>query len=193
MTNAPNPFDSQVQHQELPEDRHLRGIRAGQTVLLLALLAATGAAWWTMQERSDAITTSPSLTSAEPLPVPIDEIDEAVVASGPAPARVMPAAKAKPAALGDRAPRLIASSQIMPKYPAAALRSGEAGTVLVAATIDANGVPVDVTIDDRSGNRELDRSALQAVRQWRFQPALRDGKPVPASVRVPVEFALQNS
>lgn len=190
MTNAPNPFDPQVQHQELPEDRHLRGIRAGQTVLLLALLAATGAAWWTMQERSDGIATSPSLTTAEPLPVPIDE---AIVASGPAPTRVMPAAKAKPAALGDRAPRLIASSQIMPKYPAAALRSGEAGTVLVAATIDANGVPVDVTIDDRSGNRELDRSALQAVRQWRFQPALRDGKPVPASVRVPVEFALQNS
>ena len=57
--------------------------------------------------------------------------------------------------------------------------------------VSRDGVPIDVSVDDRSGNREFDRSALQAVRQWRFQPALRDGKPVAATVRVPVEFALE--
>ena len=80
---------------------------------------------------------------------------------------------------------------MLPKYPASALRAGETGTVLVLASIDRNGVPIEVSLDDRSGNREFDRSALQAVRQWRFQPALRDGKPVAAKVRVPVEFALE--
>ena len=193
MTNIQGSFDPQVQHQQdAPQEQPLRGIRTGQAALLLALLAATGTAWWTMQDRGEFIASeaTPSLASTAPLPVPVDE---APVATEATPARVAPAAKVMPARSRDRAPTLIAGSQVIPKYPAAALRSGEAGTVLVAATIDASGVPVDVSIDDRSGNRELDRSALQAVRQWRFQPALRDGKPVTATIRVPVEFALQNS
>ena len=78
----------------------------------------------------------------------------------------------------------------MPKYPASALRVGETGTVTVAATINATGVPIEVGVDNRSGNRDLDRAAVAAVRQWRFQPALRNGKPVQATVRVPVQFAL---
>lgn len=192
MNNIQDSFDPQVEHQDAPQEQHLRGIRTGQATLLLALLAATGAAWWTIQDRGDSIgsETTPSLASTAPLAVPIDE---APVATEATPARIPPAAKATPARPRDRAPTLITGSQVMPKYPVAALRNGEAGTVLVAATIDANGVPVDVSIDDRSGNRELDRSALQAVRKWRFQPALRDGKPVTATIRVPVEFALQNS
>lgn len=78
----------------------------------------------------------------------------------------------------------------MPAYPLSALRSGEVGTVLVAATIDANGVPMDVNVGTRSGNRELDRAATRAVRQWRFEPALRHGKPVASTVRVPMELTL---
>ena len=78
----------------------------------------------------------------------------------------------------------------MPKYPTSALRAGETGVVTVAATIDTNGVPIEVGIDDRSGNRDLDRAAVAAVKRWRFEPAMRNGKPVQGTVRVPVEFAL---
>ena len=109
MTNVQNGFDPQVQDEGVPQDQHQRGIRTGQTALLLALLAATGAAWWTMQDRNDAIATSPSLTSTEPLPVPFDE---ATIATESTPARIAPATKATPSALRDRGPTLIASSQV---------------------------------------------------------------------------------
>ena len=79
-----------------------------------------------------------------------------------------------------------------PRYPTSALRSGIEGTVLVRAEIDADGTPVDVGIARRSGNRELDRAALNAVRGWRFQPALRDGKAVASAVQVPVDFVLED-
>ena len=73
---------------------------------------------------------------------------------------------------------------------AAALRSGETGTVMVEVAVDSKGVPTNVSIENRSGNRELDRAALSAVKQWRFQPALRDGKQVASTVMVPVQFEL---
>lgn len=191
MTDVPNGFESQTRQPDVVQVPRLEEANSRKTLLLLGLLAATGAAWWTMQDRSDVAATAPPLASNAPVSVPVDE---ATIATEGTSARIAPApAKAQPRVPRDRDPRLIASSQVMPRYPAAALRTGQAGTVMVAATIDANGVPVDVSIDDRSGSRELDRSAMQAVRQWRFQPALRNGKPVQASVRVPVEFALQNS
>ncbi|QNN69310.1 energy transducer TonB [Thermomonas carbonis] len=185
MTNVQNGFDSQLPH-DVPQDLQPEPTRARKTLLLLCLLAITGAAWWTIQDRSHAVDAAPSLASTATLPVPIDESPMA-----PAPARdAKPAVKA-PVTSRSRDASLIARSQVLPKYPASALRSGETGTVLVLANIDRNGVPIEVSLDDRSGNREFDRSALQAVRQWRFQPALRDGKPVASTVRVPVEFALE--
>lgn len=77
-----------------------------------------------------------------------------------------------------------------PRYPASALRSGVEGNVLIRAEIDAGGTPTDVGFARRSGNRELDRAALNAVRSWRFRPALRNGKAVASAVQVPVDFVL---
>jgi periplasmic protein TonB len=192
MTNVQTGFDAQLPQQDGQHDPQSQGVNGGQTLLLLALLAITGAAWWTMQDRSDAIDASPSLASTTPLPAPAES--DIAIAPPAAETVAQPASKRAAATrTHSRDATLIASSRVMPRYPASALRSGETGTVLVLATIDRNGVPTAVSLDDRSGNRELDRSALQAVRQWRFQPALRDGKPVQATVRVPVEFALQNS
>ena len=118
--------------------------------------------------------------------------DDVIVVHGAGRADAAAKATTTLAAVRTRAPALIASSQVLPKYPASALRRGQTGTVLVAATIDAKGKPVDVRVDDRSGNREFDRAALAAVKQWRFEPATRNGKPVEGMVRVPVEFALEN-
>jgi TonB family protein len=41
-----------------------------------------------------------------------------------------------------------------------------------------------------SGWSALDRAAMIEVRNWQFQPALQDGKPVIASVQVPVSYRL---
>jgi len=43
----------------------------------------------------------------------------------------------------------------------------------------------------RSGSFALDRAATNEVLRWQFQPALHDGKPVVASVQVPVSYRLE--
>ena len=156
--------------------------------LLLLLLVTALAVWWLRQERPATTEPAPLPAPATTaLPAPIDESVAAAPAERTAPATTAMRERAAPR---DSEPSLIASSRIMPKYPASALRAGETGTVTVSATINAAGVPVEVGIDGRSGNRDLDRAAVAAVKQWRFQPALRNGKPVQATVRVPVQFAL---
>ena len=75
--------------------------------------------------------------------------------------------------------------------PAIARRLAElpAGApVVVLAEVDAQGNPVDVRVVERSGERDLDRAAVNAVRQWRFEPAMRNGKAIATSVKVPVDF-----
>ena len=83
-----------------------------------------------------------------------------------------------------------AVTRVQPTYPPEAFRAGEEGTVLVRVDVDASGNPTNVDVARRSGSRELDRAALDAVRKWRFDPAIKDGKPVAASAEVPVEFKL---
>jgi protein TonB len=78
-----------------------------------------------------------------------------------------------------------------PRYPPAALRRRESGTVLVRVEVDTSGRPAGVALEQRSGSRELDRAALEAVREWRFQPAQRDGQPVPGSLVIPIDFRLE--
>lgn len=79
-----------------------------------------------------------------------------------------------------------------PPYPREALHDRLEGTVVLDVHVDAAGQPVDVVIVTSSGHRALDRAAQrQVLRKWRFRPALRDGRAVPALGRVPVSFVLE--
>lgn len=80
--------------------------------------------------------------------------------------------------------------QPRPAYPPEAARAREQGIVLVRASIDASGHPDQVGVAQRSGSRVLDRAAVDAVRQWTFAPAIKNGKAVASTVQVPVEFSL---
>lgn len=82
------------------------------------------------------------------------------------------------------------SQRVQPEYPASAYRDRAEGTVLVGVLVGADGRPVEVDVVERSGNRELDRAAVDAVRQWTFDPAVRDGSRVEARVEVPVAFRI---
>ena len=75
-----------------------------------------------------------------------------------------------------------------PRYPPAALRRREGGTVLVRVEVDARGLPAGVALVQQSGSPDLDRAAMEAVRQWRFRPGQRDGQPVAGSLVVPIDF-----
>jgi protein TonB len=77
-----------------------------------------------------------------------------------------------------------------PVYPPRCLRRGIEGRVRVRVLVGENGRPQEVTIGESSGDSALDQAALEAVRDWRFEPAKRNGVPVRAWAVVPVEFKL---
>ena len=89
----------------------------------------------------------------------------------------------------SRAPSV--AKQIKPVYPPDAREDGVEGVTVVLALIDPEGKVAEVKLEKGSGDRRLDRAALDAVRQWTYNPCLRDGVPVKSSVRVRVEFRLE--
>lgn len=77
-------------------------------------------------------------------------------------------------------------------FPTQAIRQHMHGTVLLRVLVDEEGKPVAVEVEQSSGYPLLDRSAReQVLAGWRFQPASRDGHPVRAWARVPVDFDLR--
>ncbi|WP_149193399.1 energy transducer TonB [Luteimonas suaedae] len=90
------------------------------------------------------------------------------------------------AAAATRAP--VAVETPAPRYPSSALRRGDSGEVVLQVRVGADGSAQAVEVVRGSNSRALDRAAVAAVRRWRFQPALRDGQPVPGMVQVPIVF-----
>jgi protein TonB len=79
-----------------------------------------------------------------------------------------------------------------PVYPPRCLRMGLEGIVKVRVLVGENGVPQEVSVARSSGESLLDEAALEAVRQWVFKPATRNGVPARAYAVVPIEFKLIN-
>ncbi|KAF1717978.1 energy transducer TonB [Pseudoxanthomonas yeongjuensis] len=132
------------------------------------------------QERPQLVETAPP---APAMPAPIDESTQPAMPIADAP--VAPASVAL--APGEQ-PVPIEGQMPPPRYPAAALRRGESGTVLVRVEVDTAGMPAGVALVQRSGSRDLDRAAMEAVRGWRFQPAQRNGQAISASLVIPIDF-----
>lgn len=80
-----------------------------------------------------------------------------------------------------------------PRYPLAARRNGEQGTVTLRVLVDREGLPASVAIEKTSGYAPLDNAAREAVRAWRFAPARRGNQAVEAWVLVPVVFRLEDA
>jgi len=88
-------------------------------------------------------------------------------------------------------PEPLAGQTPAPRYPTQSLRRGESGTVMVRAQIGPDGVPGSVEVANGSGSRYLDRAAVDAVKRWRFRPAMQGGQPTTGTVMVPIEFQAQ--
>jgi protein TonB len=74
-------------------------------------------------------------------------------------------------------------------YPALAKNQHVEGDVRVDALIDATGHVSAMKVV--SGATLLHQAAMDALRQWKYQPALLDGKPVPMHLTVTIQFRLQ--
>jgi periplasmic protein TonB len=81
---------------------------------------------------------------------------------------------------------------IQPDYPETARSRGYQGLVLLSAEVHADGHVGEVRIRKSCGYGTLDRSALDAVRYWKFEPGKRMGVPVNMWVDVPVRFVLKD-
>ncbi len=76
-----------------------------------------------------------------------------------------------------------------PEYSEFARRKHIQGTVVLEVTVKADGKIADVKVV-RSLELSLDQSAVDAVRQWKFDPATVEGKPIPIRLNVEVSFHL---
>ena len=74
-------------------------------------------------------------------------------------------------------------SSAEPVYPLMAMG---AGTVVFEVSVDAEGDVQDVKFIKKS--KAFDSPALEAIKKWKFKPALLDGKPVPSVVPVAFSF-----
>jgi protein TonB len=100
-----------------------------------------------------------------------------------------PAAPEAPLPVGGdvQSARLI--SKVDPSYPLLAKNQHVAGDVRIDALIDANGRVTTMKVI--SGPTLLHQAAMDALRQWKYQPASLDGKPVPMHLTVTLQFRMQ--
>ncbi len=201
--STPNPDDPQRwppgSDEQTPPSRHVAGIL--WTLAFVALISL-GIWWYVEQARMDppppaaAVEAPPPVVDRQDAPVTAreagielegDEPDDAAVATQPAAPTKAPAPVAS--IPRDRGPEPLTSNR-HPEYPARALRSGVQGSVSVLIQVNAQGLPTDVRVVSRRGerSRDLDQAVVRAARSWRFEPALRGGRPVSGEVIVPVEF-----
>ena len=78
-----------------------------------------------------------------------------------------------------------------PPYPKKSRRLGEQGKVLLAVEVDRDGRVSQILLSLSSGHPRLDRSALEAIRSWRFTPGKRGGTSQKMWVNIPINFVLE--
>ena len=88
---------------------------------------------------------------------------------------------------GVSAPRALQTPD--PEYSEEARKAKYQGTVVLWLIVDQGGRPQNVKVA-RSLGMGLDQKAIEAVRQWKFEPAMKDGRPVAVQINVEVNFRL---
>ncbi|MBS1853134.1 MAG: energy transducer TonB [Acidobacteria bacterium] len=88
---------------------------------------------------------------------------------------------------GVSAPRAVFTPD--PEYSEEARKAKYQGTCVLWLIVGPDGRPRDVRIA-RSLGLGLDEKAIEAVKNWKFEPAMKDGKPVSVQINVEVSFRL---
>jgi TonB family protein len=88
---------------------------------------------------------------------------------------------------GVSAPKAIYSPD--PEYSEEARKVKHMGVVVLWLVVGPDGKPRDIRVV-RTLGLGLDEKAIEAVKNWRFEPALKDGKPVAVQVNIEVNFHL---
>ena len=90
---------------------------------------------------------------------------------------------------GDAVPMV----RVPPQYPERALQRGIEGRVLIEFTISKSGSVKDAKVVAYEPSKIFNKAALKAVKQWKYNPKIVNGKPVEQpGVRIAIPFKLGN-
>jgi protein TonB len=78
--------------------------------------------------------------------------------------------------------------RIVPDYPSAAKRDGIEGSVDLEVTISSRGDVADVSVLNATPPEMFEKSAVAAVRKWKYDPRFVDGLPSEAHIKVHLDF-----
>lgn len=136
----------------------------------------------------------PALPQEPATPV-IQTLDVSSEPANTGPETVTPPAANFPPVPGVSSPlRAVTSSHTVPPYPQLALRLGFQGSVRLRISVDEHGKIVGAVVETSSGHPDLDAAAISWVeKQWRYEPAMRDGHPVAATATAVVTFKLNQA
>ena len=87
----------------------------------------------------------------------------------------------------DKAPKV--KKYVKAEYPALAKQAEIEGIVTLQVTINERGRVMDARVI-RSDAEILNQAALDAIKQWEFEPAEQSGNPVKATITIPLQFTL---
>lgn len=134
------------------------------------------------QPEAQPVVEAPAAPEPEPEPEPAPPPPpQQPVVTAPPPPPAAPVGETRPA----RPLR-----QVQPGYPPDAARRRQEGWVELSFTIGVDGRVTDVQVVRSQPARVFDREAISAMQQWTFEPALRDGQPVPSRGARRMEFRL---
>ena len=68
--------------------------------------------------------------------------------------------------------------RVEPRYPVRAKKQGAEGYVLISFTINPQGRPIDIKIIEAKPRRLFEKEAIRALRKWKYQPKVVDGKAI---------------
>jgi len=88
---------------------------------------------------------------------------------------------------GVSPPRVIYQPE--PEFSEEARKAKFQGICTLALVVGADGRPSNIRVQSSLG-MGLDEKAIEAVRNWKFEPAMKDGHPVPVAIAVEVDFHL---
>jgi len=161
-----------------PYDPFSFGLPAGSILSPFGLSAGGSSYGWTVHESgagrgSASGSGTPGTGSAKGLPGPAggDAVKERVLGT-------------------ETGPRLVKMNK--PVYPKYARRMGREGKVVLSILLDEAGRLIEARVLEKAGHG-FDEAALEAVRLWKFKPAMENGTPVACRARMAIRFRLDDN
>jgi len=82
-----------------------------------------------------------------------------------------------------------------PQYPLEAVRAKQSAKLLMKVLVDEKGLPKSIALDS-SDPPELaqvfSQASIDAIKTWRFNPGIKDGKPSAGYIKVPIDFVISD-